>query len=290
MVDITQRVLAEKALQEAHDELERRVEERTRELKTTNEQLQQEIADRERAEEELKGYATDLEHSNEELQQFAYVASHDLQEPLRMISSYVQLLGERYRGRLDEDADEFIHYAVEGASRMQTLINGLLAYSRVGTRGEAFEPSDCESVLQEVLRDLKLAIEGCGAVVTYDPLPTVMADPTQLGQLFQNLIGNAIKFRGEETPRVHIGVTRKNAAWLFSVRDNGIGIDPQYSDRIFTIFQRLHPRERYAGTGVGLAVCRKIVERHGGEIWVVSEAGKGATFYFTMPDPKGNPS
>jgi PAS domain S-box-containing protein len=252
------------------------------------------ITERKRAEEELRRTMVELARSNKELEQFAYVASHDLQEPLRMVTSYVQLLARRYQGKLDADADDFISYAVDGATRMQALINDLLAYSRVGTRGKPFEPTDCEAVLEQALANLQVAIEESGAVVTYDPLPTVMADGTQLVQLFQNLIGNAVKFRGEQPPRIHISAHRQSAIenrksdeWTFSVRDNGIGIDPEYHDRIFMIFQRLHSREEYEGTGIGLAVCRKIVERHDGRIWVESQPGKGSTFYFTIPTIEG---
>lgn len=231
----------------------------------------------------LEKTVAELRRSNSDLQQFAYVASHDLQEPLRMIASYTQLLGKRYKGKLDADADDFIRYAVEGASRMQTLINDLLAYSRVTTQGKAFEQVDCNQILEDVLSNLRLAIEENRAVVTYDALPVVTADGGQLGQLFQNLIGNAIKFHGEEPPRVHVSVELRNNEWQFSVLDNGIGVDPQYAERIFVIFQRLHNREEYPGTGIGLAVCKKIVERHGGRIWVKSPIGRGTVFYFTLP-------
>jgi light-regulated signal transduction histidine kinase (bacteriophytochrome) len=245
------------------------------------------FSERKRAEEALREKTEELARSNRDLEQFAYVASHDLQEPLRMVTSYVQLLAKRYRGKLDSDANEFVSFAVDGALRMWKLINDLLTYSRVGARGKELEPNDCETVLDQSLNNLKVAIEENGAVVTHDPLPTVMADNPQLVQLFQNLIGNAIKFRGNELPRVHVSASRNGSAWIFSVCDNGIGIAPEYAKRIFIIFQRLHSREKYPGTGIGLSICQKIVERHGGRIWVESEVGKGAAFYFTLPASKG---
>jgi signal transduction histidine kinase len=231
----------------------------------------------------LEESITELARSNADLQQFAYVASHDLKEPLRMVASYTQLLARRYKGKLDSDADEFIRYAVDGANRMQGLINDLLAYSRVTVQDKVFQEVDCNGVLEEVLNDLQIAVEESRAVVTRDPLPTVLADRVQLGQLFQNLIGNAIKFHGEEPPRVYVSAERRLNEWLFSIRDNGVGVDPEYAERIFVIFQRLHNRGEYPGTGIGLAICKKIVERHGGRIWVVSQTGQGATFHFTLP-------
>ncbi len=235
------------------------------------------------AEENSRLTSADLERSNKELEQFAYVASHDLQEPLRMVSSYTQLLARRYQGQLDAAANEFIAYAVDGANRMQRLINDLLAYSRVGARAKGLVPTDCTAVLDQAVANLKGAIEKSGAAVTQDRLPTVTVDNLQLLQLFQNLIDNAIKFHVEKPPRIHVSAEQKGNEWVLSVRDNGIGIDPQYAERIFIIFQRLHTREEYPGTGMGLAICKKIVERRGGRIWVESQPGIGSTFYFTIP-------
>ena len=224
-----------------------------------------------------------LERSNKELEQFAYVASHDLQEPLRMIASYTQLLAKRYKGKLDSDADEFISYAVDGANRMQMLINDLLDYSRVGTRGKEFAMTGFDAILGKTLRDLSKRVEESGAKVTIDPMPSLIVDSGQIGQLFQNLISNAIKFRGDTPPQIHISSAKNENKWIFSVSDNGIGIAPEYSTRIFEIFQRLHTKEEYSGSGIGLAICKKIVERHGGKIWIESEPAKGTTFYFTIP-------
>ncbi|MBN3869443.1 GAF domain-containing protein [Nostoc sp. JL33] len=240
----------------------------------------------------------ELARSNAELEQFAYVASHDLQEPLRMVTSYLQLLERRYKNQLDANADQFIAYAVDGARRMQTLINDLLNYSRLSSRGQPFVPVNCSAILEQAIANLQIAIADSKAVVTHDTLPEVIADATQLTQVFQNLIGNAIKFCRDHQPRVHIGVAKKDVnldgeslnfvpsadEWLFWVRDNGIGLESQYAERIFIIFQRLHGRGKYPGTGIGLAICKKIIERHGGRIWIESKLGQGSTFYFTIPD------
>ena len=236
------------------------------------------------ARQKLEESVAELGRSNADLQQFAYVASHDLQEPLRMVSSYTQLIARRYKGKLDADADEFIAFAVDGANRMQRLILDLLAYSRVNTAGRQFEPTAMETVLKAALNNLTNAVKESQAIITHDPLPAVMGDDKQLAQLFQNLLSNAVKFGGAQPPRIHISAKQTDGEWLFSVRDHGIGLDPQYADRIFVIFQRLHTREEYPGTGIGLAICKKIVERHGGRMWVESERGKGATFYFTLRD------
>jgi PAS domain S-box-containing protein len=242
------------------------------------------ITARKIVDERLKAVARDLARSNAELEQFAYVASHDLQEPLRMVASFTQLLARRYQGKLGDDADEFIGFAVDGAQRMQELINDLLTYSRVGTRGLQLEAVDTSQVVDQVVTDLAAAIDESKASVTRDTLPTVRGDPIQLRQLFQNLIVNGIKFhRPGETPRVHISAKQERGAWLFSVVDNGIGIEPQYQERIFALFQRLHNRADYPGTGIGLAICRKIAERHGGQIRVESEPGHGTTFVVTLP-------
>ncbi len=224
----------------------------------------------------------ELARSNAELEQFAYVASHDLQEPLRMVSSYTQLLEQRYRDQLDEKGKKYIYYAVDGAVRMQRLISDLLAYSRVGSRAQPLTWTDAHAALGEVLRNLAAAIAENRAVVMNGDLPTVLADRSQLVQLLQNLIGNAVKFHGEKPPGVYVSAERQGRLWQFCVRDNGIGIDPQHFERIFVIFQRLHTREEYAGTGIGLALCRRIVERHGGRLWVESTPGNGSSFFFTL--------
>jgi PAS domain S-box-containing protein len=250
--------------------------------------VQFDVTEQKRAREELDKLVDELRRSNTELEQFAYVASHDLQEPLRMVSSYTQLLARRYKGRLDADADDFIEYAVDGANRMQRLISDLLAYSRLGTRGKELRPTDLSAVFEAARANLKAAIEESGAEVTAGPLPVVMGDATQLVQLLQNLMGNALKFNRGEHPKVRLGAERRGGGeWVISVSDNGIGIELQYLERIFVIFQRLHTREEHAGTGIGLAVCKKIVERHGGRIWVESEPGAGSTFYFTLREGEG---
>ena len=245
--------------------------------------VQRDITDRKNAEVKLNELMEDLEHSNKELEQFAYVASHDLQEPLRMVSSYLTLLSRRYKGKLDSDADDFIHFAVDGATRMQRMINDLLTYSRVGSKGKPPEETDCEIILSEALSNLEVRIEESSATVTHDPLPKVMADDVQFVQLLQNLISNSIKYNDRDTPEVHLGAEEKDDEWVFSVKDNGIGIDPEYKDNVFEIFKRLQTKEEYEGSGIGLSVCKKIVERHGGRIWLESEPGEGTTFYFTVP-------
>jgi len=241
------------------------------------------ITERKQAEEELKKLSDELARSNADLQQFAYTASHDLQEPIMVVAGFVNLLAKRYKGKLDEKADEFIEHAVDGTKRMQVLINDLLDYSRVGSTGKSFTPTDCLSALDKAVFNLQIAIKKSGAVITHDDLPTVMADPSQLIRLFQNLISNAMKFRGKEAPRIHISAKQKEDEWIFSFKDNGIGIDPKFSDQIFVMFQRLHTKKEYPGTGIGLATCKKIIERHGGRIWVESEPGKGSTFFFSIP-------
>ena len=241
------------------------------------------ISERKEAEAVLAARTLELQRSNAELEQFAYVASHDLQEPLRMVASYTQLLAERYRGHLDERADRYIHYAVDGARRMQGLVNDLLDLSRVGTRGGELVPVDSRAVVDWVLRTLRRSIEECEAEVVCGELPAIRADEVQLGQVFQNLIGNALKFRSDQPPRIRVEAARADGGYEFAVADNGIGIDPQYSETVFQLFRRLHSRERYDGSGIGLAIVKKIVERHGGRVWFDSPAGGGTVFHFTMP-------
>ena len=260
--DITERKKAEESLKKAHDKLELKVQERT---------------------DELNILVDELKRSNDELKQFAYVTSHDLQEPLRTIASFTQLLKRRYKHELDEDADEFIDYVVDGADRMQIMIKALLDYSRVNTINKEFKPSNFNEILDQTFNSLKIAIDESNATITMDPLPTIEVDDKQMFQLFQNLISNAIKFRkSHEDMKIHISCKKVSTNYIFSVSDNGIGIESQFKDRIFEVFQRLHTRDEYSGTGIGLAICKKIVERHGGQIWVESELGNGSTFYFTI--------
>ena len=243
------------------------------------------VTERNKSEERLVKTVGELKRSNEDLQQFAYVSSHDLQEPLRMVASYTQLLAKRYKGRLDSDADEFIAFAVDGCNRMQGLIQDLLAYSRAGTNGKVFYEVSAEDALQQALTNLRISVEQSGAIVSHDSLPAIRTDETQLTQVFQNLIGNAIKYRSAAVPRVHVSATKNGGnEWIFSVGDNGLGIAPQYFERIFILFQRLHGRNEFEGTGIGLAICKKVLERLGGRIWVESEPEKGSTFYFALPE------
>ncbi len=252
--------------------------------------IRTDITERKQAEEELakkaaelSRKAADLARSNADLEQFAYVASHDLQEPLRMVTAYTQLLAERYKGKLDENADKFIGYASEGALRMQVLVQDLLAFSRVGRNGVASASVDCNAVMEEVRQTLSTAIQESGTLITHGKLPAIWVDRTQITQVFQNLIGNAIKFRGKEPPVISVEAEEVDHQRLFRVSDNGIGIAPEYSENIFVAFQRLHARTEYPGNGIGLAICKKIVEHYGGRIWVESQAGAGSTFKFTMP-------
>lgn len=295
-----ERKQASEALREANEALEQRVLERTVELAQANELLHQEIRERQNIQEELQ-------RSNAELRQFAYVASHDLQEPLRTVTSFVQLLARRYHDQLDDNAQNYIHYIVDGTQRMQDLIQALLGYSRVGSTGTALVPTACDPLLNAILQRLDQAITESHAVITSDPLPVVMGNPVQIGQLFQNLVENAIKYRGEAAPQIHLSAVPQHKPmpsltcldgpsaeqakgdgappleeWLFSVKDNGIGIAPEHFDRIFLIFQRLHTRTEYPGTGIGLALCQKIVQRHGGQIWLESTPEVGTTFFFTL--------
>jgi PAS domain S-box-containing protein len=242
------------------------------------------ITERRRTTDELAQANSKLRRANAELEQFAYVASHDLQEPLRMVTSFLQLLARRYSGKLDVEADEFIRYAVDGATRMKALISALLDYSRWGTREARVRSNDSKEAFHAAIHNLQTAIEESGATVTSGDLPIIAADAVQLTQLFQNLVSNAIKFRGDSLPQVHVAAQKTEGVWVFSVRDNGIGIDAQYRDRVFQMFQRLHSADSYPGTGIGLAVCKRIVEHHGGRIWVESEPGHGTTFYFSIPN------
>jgi light-regulated signal transduction histidine kinase (bacteriophytochrome) len=248
-------------------------------------ELLREVADRTHAEDELRTKTIELARSNAELEQFAYVASHDLQEPLRMVSTYMQLFEKRFKGSIvDEKADKYIAYAVEGAKRMQALIGGLLAYSRVGAGDHVSTRVDLNDTLDLALMNLSQALLDTRALITRDPLPTITGEPTQLAQVFQNLIANANKFhRPDVTPHIHVSATRQGGSWVLSVKDNGIGIEPEFFDRTFVIFQRLHTRTEFPGTGIGLSICKKVVERHGGRIWIESKPGDGTSFCFTLP-------
>jgi two-component system, sensor histidine kinase and response regulator len=264
------------------DALRRQLADQNRYLRAEVQAREQAQAELQHVNAELEQLATALRRSNADLEQLAYVASHDMQEPLRMVASYLQLISRRYGDRLDADGHEFIGYAVDGAKRMQAMINDLLVLSRVSTKARPFAPTDCSRILATVRMQLQVAMAESGATITEDPLPTVNGDATQLLQLFQNLVANAIKFRGEPPPQVHVSAQATEEGWCFSVRDNGIGIAPEYFERIFLLFQRLHGRNEYPGTGIGLALCKRIVDRHGGRIWVESAAGKGSTFRFTL--------
>jgi signal transduction histidine kinase len=290
-------LMRERQLRSRRESLARLIRERTAELNSKTEELvsanrrlseandllQSANLGHNRSQRLLHHAVTDLKRSNDELAQFAYIASHDLQEPLRMVASYVSLLSRRYQGRLDPQADEFIAFAVEGSRRMQQLINDLLSYSRITTKGKPFQSVDVEVLLERVLQIMQITLRERRAEVTHDPLPRVTGDPIQIEQLFQNLISNGIKYCKADVPAVHISVKRTDGEFLFSIRDNGIGITAEHHENIFGIFHRLHSREEYGGTGIGLAICRKIVERHGGKIWLESEGSGGSTFFFTMP-------
>ncbi len=282
--DITERKRAEDALMKAYVELDDRVKERTIELEEANSNLEKEIAERKATAEELRKRSEELARSNLELQQFAYIASHDLQEPLRAISGFTELLERRYKGQIDERADKYIGFIVDGTKQMQQVIQDLLAYSRVQTKAHEFSLIDMNDSLNQALSNLQVSIRDKKAVINVDRLPDIFADGTQITLLFQNLIGNALKFQRPDTiPDIRISSRREGDWWIFSVADNGIGIDPQYTERIFKIFQRLHAKGEYEGTGIGLAICKRIVERHGGEITLRSEPGAGSTFSFSIP-------
>jgi signal transduction histidine kinase len=274
--EIRDRILAEEALKQYRNQLEDLVGLRTAELTAVNRQLKSTLA-------ELAHRAEELTRSNAELEEVAYIASHDLQEPLRMVASYTQLLARRYEGQLDAKADKYIHYAVDGAHRMQILINDLLDYSRVGRNGKDFEAIDMEQVLAQAIANLQVTIRESQAAITFGELPIVRGDRSELVRLFQNLLSNAMKYYSEAYPKITIEAVAQDGTWRFAVQDNGIGIDPKHKDRIFFIFQRLHHREEYPGSGIGLAICKKIVEHHGGQIGLESELGQGSTFWFTIP-------
>jgi len=278
-----QRFRTEAELAKHRDHLEELVAQRTRELEAANAQLRNEVASRKVAEQALLHAAEELKRSNLDLEQFGYVASHDLQEPLRAVAGYVRLLEHRFPEKVDAKTREYIAGAAEGATRMEQLITDLLTYSRLGLAGRTFKPANLGTPLEAALRNLQFSIRAASAAVTSDPLPTLPVDESQIVELFQNLIGNALKFRGEHPPTIHIGARPEAGRWVFWVQDDGIGIDPQYFERMFQVFQRLHTRKKYPGTGIGLAICKKIVQRHGGTIWVESQPGHGSTFCFSIP-------
>ncbi len=267
--------------------LETLIEEKTRDLYLTNQDLLEKSRALEALSEELelhvRSRTDELSKSNQELERFAYVAAHDLREPLRMVASYIELLAQRYQGRLDDKADKYIHYAVEGVHRMDRLLKDLLGYTTLRSKESSLKLVDAGSALRHALGDLEGAIRECHAEVTADELPVVMADEMELRHVFENLIGNAIKFHGPDAPRVHVSTKKNGSSWIFSVQDNGIGIEPEYFERIFVICQRLHKRGEYAGNGIGLTIVKRIVERHGGRIWVESLPGRGCDFQFTLP-------
>jgi len=281
--DITVRRQAEETLRKAHADLEQKVADRTAELAAANQKLREEIEGRKQTERLLASKAKELARSNADLEQFAYSASHDLREPLHVVAGFLGLLAKRCQGKIDAKGEDYIDQALKAVKRMEQMIDDILSYSRISTRGKEFEVTDCNSVLDQVLEDLKLAITESGASITRDPLPTVMADSSQLARVFQNLIGNAIKFRGDKPPQIRVGAKQHDNEWRFFVQDNGIGIPSKDCERVFLMFERLHDKSKYSGTGIGLAICKKIVERHGGRVWVESEPGQGSTFYFTIP-------
>lgn len=283
MIDITSRKKIEIELRKLNEELEMRIQERTKELTVTNLKLQSEIAEREKSEVQLIKILAELQRSNKELEEFAYVVSHDLQEPLRMIASFTSLLSKKIPDNGDPDTKEFMDFIIDAALRMQQLITGILHLSRVTTRGTEFQPVNSGKTLQNAMENLHSAIQNSGAEITYDSMPEIIADPVQIEQLFQNLISNAIKYRNDKYPVIHISARKEDGEWIFCIKDNGIGINPEFHERIFKIFQRLHTRNEYEGIGIGLAICLKIIQRHKGRIWVESDEGKGSTFYFTIP-------
>jgi light-regulated signal transduction histidine kinase (bacteriophytochrome) len=280
--NVVRRKKAEEELKRAHDKLEDKVEERTNALSTANLKLQSEIDERKRVEGKLEQAVKELIRSNSDLEQFAYIASHDLKSPLVSISGFAKLLEKDYKDKLDRNAHQYIDFIVNGIDRMSNLVNGLLTYSCIGTSNSKLNPIDVNKIFVRAIANLTVEIEKNGAKVAHDSLPTVIGNDILLEQLLQNLIGNAIKFHNQKPPRVHISVEQKGGNWVFSVKDNGIGIASEYRERIFEMFQRLH-RSEYQGTGIGLAACKKIVELHGGNIWVESQPGKGSIFYFTVP-------